>query len=79
MFINDKLDSGRVHRQRLAEGTGFAHEYATALAQRPIEGFDNARLPFALRTGSVLPAWQPLGVGFPEASEVPAVAAIPLR
>ena len=29
MFIKDKLDSGRVHRQRLAEGTGFAHEYAT--------------------------------------------------
>ena len=79
MFINDKLDSGRVHRQRLAEGTGFAHEYATALAQRTIEGFDNARLPFALRTGSVLPARQPLGAGFSAASEVPAVAAIPLR
>ena len=31
------------------------------------------------RVGSVLPAWQPLGVGFPEVSEVPAVAAMPLR
>jgi 5-formyltetrahydrofolate cyclo-ligase len=37
-----------MHGQRLAEGAGFAHQYAAALAQGAVDGFDNIGLAFAL-------------------------------
>ena len=65
-----------MHDQRLAEGAGFAHQHAAALAQRAVDGFDNIGLAFALQAGPVLPTGQHPGVGFPLVGKVPAVAAV---
>jgi len=79
IIINHDFNSGCVHGQRLAEGAGLAHEHAAALAQGAINGLDDAGLARALGAGSVLPAGQDLGVGFPLVGEEPAVAAVMCR
>ena len=67
-----------MHGQGFAEGAGLSNEHATALAQGAIDGFDDAGLAFTLGTGSVLPAGQDLGVGFPLVCEIPAMLTVAL-
>ena len=63
VVVDDNFNSGLVHRQVFAEGAGFAHEHAAALAQHAINRFDDAGLPFAFGAGPVLPARQDLCIG----------------
>ena len=65
-----------MHFQRSAERTEFTDQYAAALAQGAIDGFDDVGLAFALWAGPVLPTRQHLGVGFPLVGKIPAMAPV---
>ena len=62
VVVDDNFNSGLVHHQAFAEGAGFAHQHAASLAQRAIDRFDDAGLPFAFGARPVLPARQDLGI-----------------
>ena len=67
-----------MHDQRLAEGAGFAHEHAAALAQRTIDGFDDAGAAAAFGTAPVLPTRQHPHVALPQVCEIPAARTPPV-
>ena len=74
MLVNDDFDAGLVHAQGLTERTGFAHEYAAALAQGAVECFNYVGL-----AGLVAPVRvrrQHGGVSRPLIGVVPAVPAL---
>ena len=68
-----------MHGQRFTEGAGFSHEYAAALAQGTVDGFDDARTAAALGASAVVPAGQYADICFPQVGEVPAMAVVTRR
>ena len=79
VFVNNDFNPGRVHTQRFAEGAGFSDQYATALAQRTVDGFHNTGSAAALGAAAMVPARQHAHVGFPLVGEIPAVPPVPGR
>ena len=65
-----------MHLELFAERTGLAHQYAAALTQRTIDGFDDARAAIAFGAAAVPPAGQYAHVGGEQVGKVPTMPSV---
>lgn len=76
MLVDDELNADVVHGQGAAEGACFAHQYRALLAQRAVDGLDEAGLAAAFGAGPMRGGRQHVAVGLPLVGKIPSTRAV---